>query len=36
MSLFWLGLGIGLVLGAAIGLFAFAFCSVAKEDDNCK
>jgi hypothetical protein len=28
--MFWIGFGIGLVVGATIGIFAAAFCVVAK------
>jgi hypothetical protein len=31
--MFWLGLGIGLVVGGAAGMFAMALCSIGKKGD---
>ncbi len=31
--MFWIGLGIGLLVGSPIGFFTFALCAIAKQAD---
>lgn len=32
--MFWLGLGVGAMIGGALGFFIMALCVAAREDDN--
>ena len=32
--MFWIGLGVGLVVGSTIGVFVVALCVAAKEGDD--
>lgn len=34
--MFWIGLTVGLIIGATAGLFAFAFFASRKQSDSCK
>lgn len=34
MNMFWIGLGVGAVIGGTFGIFIMAICIISKGDNN--